>query len=342
VKKACIIGAGSWGTALAMVLSDNGFCVTLWARSHATATKMNGSRVVPRLPGITLPEGIMVSSDAEEALAGSSIVVSAVPSSAVAEVSRAIAIMIPEDACFVSVTKGLDEGTCRRPSQVWEEENTSLRGRVGVLSGPNFAVEIAKKLPAATVVASEDPKAREHLQSAFMTSYFRVYTHWDVTGVELGGALKNIIALACGMADGMGLGYNAQAGIISRGIAEITRLGAAMGADPKTFAGLSGLGDLVLTSTGHLSRNRQAGIAVGKGEPLASFLGRTGYTVEGLSTVKTARALAQARGIAMPITEVVYDVLYRGLPVSHGLSQIMKRERRSEHEDYSPDPQPLG
>ncbi|HHW17996.1 MAG TPA: NAD(P)-dependent glycerol-3-phosphate dehydrogenase [Firmicutes bacterium] len=334
MKKACVIGAGAWGAALAMVLCDNGYQVFIWARNEKTVEEINQRRQVPRLAGIQLPPGITAVSDPLEAARDASIVVSAVPSSAVSEVARTFAFLLPEDSIVVSATKGFDEATLRRPSEVWKDIAPSLEGRLVVISGPNFAQEIAQKLPAATVIAGKDPSARELAQTAFMTRYFRVYTHWDVIGVELGGALKNIIALACGMVEGMGLGYNAQAGIISRGIAEVTRLGVAMGADPLTFAGLSGLGDLVLTSTGHLSRNRQAGIAVGKGEPVQSFLNRTGYTVEGLSTVKTVQRLAAIYKVSMPITDVVYRILYENLPVHRGLYEIMNREKRAEPEDY--------
>ena len=200
------------------------------------------------------------------------------------------------------------------------------QNRIAAISGPNFAVEIARKLPAATVVACPDLSIRETVQSAFITPYLRVYTHWDIIGVELGGALKNIIALACGMIEGTGLGYNAQAALISRGIAEISRLGVGLGADPLTFAGLSGLGDLVLTCTGHLSRNRQAGIAVGKGEDIETFMARTGYTVEGYTTVKSAMNISETVGVSMPITCVVYKILYQKLSVMRGLSEIMSRE----------------
>jgi len=334
LKKACVIGAGSWGSALGMILSDNGYEVMLWSRSDRTVRDINEHRRVPGLPGVKLPATVKGTTDVKEATEGACVVISAVPSFAVAEVVPTFVPLLPPGSFLVSATKGFDAKTLRRPSEVWLDEDPSLRKRLTVLSGPNFAIEIARKLPAATVVAGEDEKARAVAQSAFMTNYFRVYTHWDVVGVELGGALKNVIALACGMAQGMGLGYNAQAGIISRGIAEITRLGVVLGADPRTFAGLSGLGDLVLTSTGHLSRNRQAGIAVGKGESIRSFLNRTGYTVEGLSTVKTVKKLSEIYQVSMPITAVVYRILYENLPVQKGLLEVMSREKRPEHEEY--------
>lgn len=332
MKKACVLVAGAWGTALAVVLLDNGYEVMLWDRNPEAVRAINDENRCLKLPGASIPKGLVATNDWRDALSGASLVVSAAPSTAVAEVSAVMALFIPEDALLVSATKGLDPDTLRRPTQVWGEANPALSNRLVALSGPNFAVEIANRLPAATTVASVSPIAAEAAQVAFMVPYFRVYTSEDVAGVELGGALKNIIALACGMVEGMGLGYNAQAAIVSRGIAEITRLGVALGAYPLTFAGLSGVGDLVLTSTGPLSRNRQAGIAVGKGESIRAFLDRTGYTVEGFITVKSAVTLAERLGISMPITETVYRVLYEDMPVRQGLTVIMSREKRSERE----------
>lgn len=330
--KACVIGAGAWGTVLGIVLHDNGYEVVLWDRSRDTVESLRRERMVPRLFGVVLPREMAATVSIQDALDGASIVVSAIPSTALRDVAVSFAPIIPAEAIIVSATKGLDPLTLQRPTEVWREVEPSLGERLVALSGPNFAQEIARKLPAATVVAGENQTACRIAQSAFMVPYLRVYTHYDVTGVELGGALKNVIAIACGMVEGLGLGYNAQAGIISRGLAEMTRLGVALGADPLTFSGLSGLGDLVLTATGHLSRNRQAGIAVARGEPIESFLARTGYTVEGLATVRSAMALARRHRVSMPITEVVYRILYENLPVQDGLYLIMSREKRPEHE----------
>lgn len=329
--KACVIGAGAWGTALALVLADTGYDVTMWDRDQNVIDSIN-RRWAPGALDIPIPAAIAATPDPVEALRGAHLVVSAVSSTGLPEVTRRFAPLIPADATLVTGTKGLEPETLLRPSEAWIRSNPSLEFRTVAISGPNFAVEIAKKLPAATVVASKSAEAAMVAQSAFMTPYLRAYTHWDIAGVELGGALKNIIAIACGMAEGLGVGYNAQAAIISRGIAEVTRLGVALGADPLTFAGLSGVGDLVLTSTGHLSRNRQAGIAVGRGESMQSFIARTGYTVEGFATVEGAIKLAHDRGITMPITEVVYKILYLGMPIQRGLSEIMSRDKRPEHE----------
>ena len=330
--KACVLGAGAWGSALAVVLSDNGWEVVMWDRSGAVVEAVNSRHTAIKLQGAELPRSVSATQDLGQALAGSAIVVSAVPSSALSAMVKAAGPLLPRDVVLVSATKGFETETQARPTEAWLRAEPSLSSRIVALSGPNFAIEIAQRLPAATVVASKDQESRVAAQSAFMTPYLRVYTHWDVAGVELGGALKNIVAIACGIVEGMGLGYNAQAAIISRGIAEVTRLGVALGADPLTFAGLSGVGDLVLTSTGHLSRNRQAGIAIGRGESIESFIARTGYTVEGAATVKGAMKLSTDLGISMPITEVVYKVLYLGLPPRQGLALIMSRDRRSEHE----------
>ncbi|HHX27387.1 MAG: NAD(P)H-dependent glycerol-3-phosphate dehydrogenase [Bacillota bacterium] len=332
MKKACVIVAGAWGTALAVILLDNGYRPVLWDRNPEAVRAINEENRCLKLPGVSIPKEFTATNDWREALSGASMVVSAAPSTAVSQLSASMAHSVPEDALFVSATKGFDPETLRRPTQIWLDANPSLSDRLVALSGPNFAVEIANRLPAATTVASASTVAALGAQTAFMTPYLRVYTSEDVAGVELGGALKNIIAIACGMVEGMGLGYNAQAAIISRGIAELTRLGVALGAYPLTFAGLSGVGDLVLTSTGHLSRNRQAGIAVGKGEPIRSFIERTGYTVEGLTTVRSAVTLAGRLGISMPISEIVYRVLYEDLPVRQALSAVMSRQKRSERE----------
>lgn len=334
MKKASVIGAGAWGTALGTVLSDNGYRVVFWDRKVPVVREINEKRRSMRLHGKALPDTVSATSDGREAVAGAEMVVSAVPSAAVSEIAGAFAPLLPSDCLLVSATKGLDPKTLRRPVQVWCQAESSLAHRVTAISGPNFAVEIADKLPAATVVAGESRHARMQAQSAFVTPYLRVYTHWDITGVELGGALKNIIAIATGMVEGMEAGYNAQAALISRGIAEITRLGVVLGANPLTFAGLSGIGDLVLTATGHLSRNRQAGIAVGRGESIRSFIDRTGYTVEGLDTVRSAVKLADEYEVSMPITQVVHRILYENLPVRTGLREVMDRARRPEHEPY--------
>ncbi len=333
-NKACILGSGSWAGALSVVLTDNGFEVSLWARNPYTVDCFVHTRTLPRLPGVILPSNVNVTTRVDEALSEACLVVAAIPSSGISSLAHEIATSIPAQSLLVSATKGFDYSTLQRPSEVWVEANPDLKERMCVLSGPNFAAEIGRRLPAATVVASEKETPRLIVQRAFMTPYFRVYTHDDVAGVEMGGALKNVIALACGMVEGMGLGDNARAALVSRGIAEMVRLGVCMGAEPLTFSGLSGLGDLVLTSTGNLSRNRQAGIAVGKGQSIAEFIEETGYTVEGLETVKAAKELSAVHDVQMPITCVVYKILYEGLPVFDGVCEIMRREGKPESETY--------
>jgi len=313
-----------------MVLSDTGYNVAIWNRNSRVVRTINERHKAELLQDMDLSRAVSAESDIRQALRGARLVVSAVSSPGLPDVTKAFAPLIPEDIVLISGTKGLEPNTLMRPSESWVRANPSLAGRIVAISGPNFAIEIAKKLPSATVVASKSAEASRIAQSAFMTPYLRAYTHWDIAGVELGGALKNIIAIACGMAEGLGIGYNAQAAVISRGIAEVTRLGVALGADPLTFAGLSGVGDLVLTSTGHLSRNRQAGIAIGKGERLENFIARTGYTVEGAVTVQSAVELAHECGISMPITDVVYRILYEEVPVRQGLFEVMSRDRKSE------------
>lgn len=334
MKKAAVIGAGAWGTTLGLVLCDNGYDVTLIARDGKTLSMFREARCIPRLPGVLLPQNMTCSNHPEEVLPEANIVVSAIPSHALRSVIPEMAPMVADGSILVSATKGFDEESLMRPTEMWVRYRRDLEGRIAAISGPNFAVEIARKLPAATVVASASEAAQKTAQDAFMTRYFRVYTHWDVVGVELGGALKNIIALACGMAEGLGLGYNAQAAIISRGIAEITRLGVAMGAAPLTFSGLSGLGDLVLTCTGNLSRNRQAGMAVAKGESAEEFSRRTGLTVEGFLTVKAAVRLADSFGVSMPISQTVNKILYQGARALDALEEMMNRERKPEHESF--------
>ncbi len=332
MKKACVLGAGVWGSALAMVLADTGHQVVMWDRDESLVSALNCQKKALKLGNIDLPPSITACQDPGQAVEGASVVVSAISSTGIKEVARLFAPFLPKDCVLVSATKGFDPVSLQRPTELWTQEAPILGSKVVAISGPNFAIEVAKKLPTCTVVAAPDPDARDIAQSAFMTDYLRAYTHWDVTGVELGGSLKNIVAIACGIIQGMGLGYNAQAAVISRGIAEMARLGAALGADPLTFAGLSGIGDLVLTATGHLSRNRQAGIAIGEGESIEAFVQRTGYTVEGLVTVKAARILANAHSVVMPIAHVMHRILYEGLSVHKGLQEIMLRDRKPEYE----------
>ncbi len=327
--KAAVIPAGAWGTALALCLEANGFSVHLWCRERETAEEMVRTRESRRLPGVFLPSALFPSSCLEEVLEGAQAVVLAPPSTVFRSLLSAVLPLLPPGAFLLSGTKGLEPGTGLRMSQVVEEVSPSLARRLGVVSGPNFAGEIARRLPASTVVAARNPEAALFFQRALSTPWFRVYTQDDVAGVELGGALKNVLAIGVGIAEGMGAGENAQAALITRGLHELARLGVALGARERTFYGLAGLGDLVLTSTSSQSRNRQLGVALGRGEKVEEFLSRTGFTVEGVAAAPSARALAEEKGLDLPIMREVALVLEGKSPV-RALQDLMSRHLRPE------------
>jgi len=326
-----ILGAGSWGTALAIHLGRTGRAVRLWARDHELARTIQATRENPRyLPGIAVPPGVLCTADASRALSEARIVIVAVPSHGVQAVLDTVSAAIGPAATLVSGAKGLEPGRGRRVSELLEE---LLPDRpVAVLSGPSFAREVAIDLPAALVIASRDDQVARELQRALSASTFRLYTNRDVVGVELGGALKNVVAIATGLCDGMSLGENARAALITRGLAEIVRLGVAFGAQPATFLGLAGLGDLVLTCTGSLSRNRALGLAVARGSSVAEVERATRMVAEGVRTVDSALRLAGAAGIAMPICEEVQRVLGQNKPVADALRSLLAREPRPEDE----------
>lgn len=326
-----IVPAGQWGTALAVPFSRGGHSVRLYFRRREDAAYFNAHREHRRrLPGIVLPAGVSATADLAEAVADADLVVVAPASRGLRHVCRQLAPLLPAKAVIVSAVKALFPDEPRLVSGVVAQEMAAARGgdvtgRLAVVSGPNFAVEVARELPAGTVAASADADTARFVQSALMTDRFRVWTSTDIIGVQLGGALKNVIAIGAGISDGLGMGHNARATLITRGVAEITRLGAAMGADPMTFAGVSGIGDLMLTCTGDLSRNRQAGLAIARGEAVDP-----NTTVEGVPTTKAAYALARELGIDMPITEVVYRILFEGLSPAEGLERLMTRQPTSE------------
>ena len=326
-----VLGAGSWGTALAIHLGRAGLPVRLWARDPARAASIRAARENARyLPGAALPEGVQVAADAGEALAGSAIVLVAVPSHFVEAVLSAVSERIPEGAVLVSATKGLDPRQGLRMSE--------LLGRrlpdhsVAVLSGPSFAREVAQGRPAALVIASADEEVAVDLQRRLAGPALRLYTNRDVVGVELGGAVKNVMAIATGLGDGLGLGENARAALITRGLAEIVRLGTAAGAQPATFAGLAGLGDLVLTCTGAQSRNRALGGEIARGRSLADVEAGTPMVAEGVRTVSSVLRMARELGVTMPICEEVAAVLFEGKPVAESLAALLAREPRAEEE----------
>ncbi len=330
--RAAVLGAGSWGTAYGKVLADAGGEVTLWARRPEVAAAVNEKREnTDYLPGVRLPDRLTATVDAKDALDGAEIVVLAVPSQTLRANLELWVEAIADDSTLVSLAKGVELGTHRRMSEVIIEVTGVDPRRVAVVSGPNLAKEIAREQPAATVVASVDPARAELLQRASTTAYLRPYTNTDVVGCELGGAVKNVIALACGMTEGMGFGDNTKASLITRGLAETSRLGLAFGADPLTFSGLAGLGDLVATCTSPLSRNRSLGERLGRGESIEQAVAGTGQTAEGVKSCLSISELAYQAGVEMPITEQVVRVCHQGVPPAMALLQLMRRETTSEH-----------
>jgi glycerol-3-phosphate dehydrogenase (NAD(P)+) len=285
------------------------------------------------LPGVYLSVSIEVSSDLPLVLKDAEVVILAVPSQCIREVARLTRSFIHPRCYLVNAAKGLENNTCLRLSQVLCEELPEFTGRLTVLSGPSHAEEVSRGIPTAVVVAAQDQKAAEYIQDVFMASSFRVYTNSDLVGVELGGALKNIIALGAGIAEGLGFGDNTKAALITRGLTEIARLGVALGANPLTFLGLTGVGDLVVTATSMHSRNRRAGILLGQGFALQEALQKVGMVVEGITTTSAACKLASRCGIEMPITEQTYQVLFAGLPPQVAVSNLMLRSKRHEVEE---------
>lgn len=326
------MGAGSWGTTLAKVFADAGNTVNLWARRESLAETIRTTRENPDyLPGIVLPESIVVTSDAQAALQGCSIVVLGIPSQALRTTLGEWRELIPADATLVSLAKGIEKDTHLRMSQVIAEVTGADPSRIAVLSGPNLAREIAEGQPAATVIACEDENRAKLVQAAVAAPYFRPYTNTDVIGTELGGACKNVIALACGIAHGFGLGENSNASLITRGLAEIARLGKAMGADPRTFAGLAGMGDLVATCSSPLSRNRTFGDRLGRGESLEQAREAThGQVAEGVISSQSIHDLAVELGVEMPITQAVFAVCHQGMAVRDMVDALMGRSKKAE------------
>jgi glycerol-3-phosphate dehydrogenase (NAD(P)+) len=337
--RCAVYGAGSWGTAFAMVLADAGATVTLWNRGAGPVEAINTTHVnAAYLPGVELPATVRATTDPAEAADRADFVVLAVPSQTLRGNLTAWAPLLPADAVLVSLMKGVELGTCKRMSEVVEEVLTEVGGhdaeqvrrRVAVLSGPNLAPEIAARQPAASVVACRDEDAARRLQSACHTGYFRPYTNTDVVGCELGGAVKNVIGLAVGIADGMGLGDNTKGSLITRGLAETTRLGAALGADPLTFSGLAGLGDLVATCSSPLSRNHSFGTHLGRGMTVAEAVAATRQTAEGVKSCESVAELARRHGVDMPITETVVDIVHNGKQPIVAVKELMSRSAKAE------------
>jgi len=327
-----VLGAGSWGTALAVHLARVGHDVRLWARDPALVTDMRERRAnAVYLADVSLPETLSVTNDLEDAVAGRDLLVSAIPSHGCRAVMRVAGPHIAAGATIVSATKGLESGTWLRMSEVVGQELGPGRPVV-VLSGPSFAVEVARQLPTAVLVASTSPSAAEYVQTEFRGPYFRLYASDDVAGVEIGGALKNIIAIAAGVVEGLGLGHNALAALITRGLAEVTRLACAAGGRRETLAGLSGLGDLVLTCTGHLSRNRHVGVELARGRPLSEILAGMKMVAEGVTTTAAALALGARHRVELPIATQMAEVLAGRSDVRTAVDALMVRRQRPEAE----------
>jgi glycerol-3-phosphate dehydrogenase (NAD(P)+) len=331
VSRAAVLGAGSWGTAFAKVLADAGTEVALWARRpEVVAAIVRDRENADYLPGIALPSRLTPTADVGAALAGADIVVLAVPAQTLRANLEGWFGLIPTNATLVSLAKGVELGTCKRMSEVVCEVAVVRPERVCVLSGPNLAREIAEEQPTATVIACADHDRAVTVQRACSAPYFRPYTHTDVVGCELGGAVKNVIALACGIASGMGFGDNTLASIITRGLAETSRLGMALGAEPLTFAGLAGLGDLVATCNSPLSRNRTFGERLGTGLSVAEVVAETRQTAEGVKSCQSVLELAGRYGVDMPITEQVVRVVYGGETPQDMVKALMARETKPE------------
>ncbi|WP_030544532.1 NAD(P)H-dependent glycerol-3-phosphate dehydrogenase [Streptomyces albus] len=331
MTRCAVYGTGSWGTAFAMVLGDAGCEVTLWGRRAEVVDAVNSGRSNPGyLPGVELPPTVRATTDPAEAARGAEFTVLAVPSQTLRGNLAAWAPLLPSDTVLVSLMKGVELGTAKRMSEVIEEVAGVPAERVAVLTGPNLAPEIAARQPAASVVACADESVARRLQAACHTPYFRPYTNTDVVGCELGGAVKNVIALAVGIADGMGLGDNTKASLMTRGLAETSRLGAAMGADAHTFAGLAGMGDLIATCSSPLSRNHTFGTNLGRGMTLEQTIAATKQTAEGVKSCESVLELARRHGVDMPLTETVVEIVHDGKPPMVALKDLMSRSAKAE------------
>jgi glycerol-3-phosphate dehydrogenase (NAD(P)+) len=323
-----VIGAGSWGTALACMLAEKGYVVNLWVYEEDLLDIIRRTGSNDRfLPGVPFPEGVRPFHDLKVALSGAEIVLNVVPAQYTREVFTGAMNYISEESLIVSASKGIEKRTLLTVSHILKE----CTGKdAAVLSGPSFAKEVIRKLPTAVTLACNNDETGQRLQKIFSTDYFRVYTNRDVTGVELGGALKNVMAIASGISDGLTLGSSARAALITRGLAEIIRLGLVMGAEEKTFSGLSGMGDLVLTCTGALSRNYSVGFRLGSGESLSEILSKMSMIAEGVDTSESAYQLSVMHSVEMPVVEQVYRTIHENKPPSEAVRELMQRSLKSE------------
>ncbi|WP_195237229.1 NAD(P)H-dependent glycerol-3-phosphate dehydrogenase [Romboutsia sp. 1001285H_161024_C4] len=336
MEKVCILGAGSWGSALGLVLAKKGYEVIIWTLSQEQADKINKTKEnIDYLPGVLFPNNITLTTSLEEAVLDSKIIVLAVPSQAIRSVSSSLKPFVKDEQIVVDVAKGLERGTGLRLSEVVAEELPN--NPYVTLSGPSHAEEVARDIPTTVVAASENLEVAQIVQDMFMTPKFRVYTNPDIVGVELGGALKNIIAFGAGICDGLGYGDNAKAALMTRGIREIGRLGVKMGANLSTFSGLSGIGDLIVTCTSMHSRNRRAGILIGQGKSLEETLAEVKMVVEGITATEVAYDVSKKLGIDMPITSAIYSVLHEGANPNEVVADLMMRNKTHEIEEVVED-----
>ena len=328
MSKIGVIGSGTWGTALAVLLTGNGHEVELWSAVPAEVEALTATRRHPNLGDTPIPEKIRVTGDLEQAMKDKELLVLSVPSVYVRETAHRMAPFLKDGQVITNVAKGIEDTTLKNLSEIIEEELPAAR--VTVLSGPSHAEEVSRGLPTTCVAGAHRRQDAELVQNLFMSPVFRVYTSPDMLGIELGGALKNVIALAAGIADGLGCGDNTKAALITRGIAEITRLGTAMGGSPETFSGLTGIGDLIVTCASMHSRNRRAGILIGKGYTMDEAMKEVKMVVEGVYSARAARALSKKYQVSMPIVEQVNEVLFDGKPAKDALYDLMLRDRRAE------------
>lgn len=329
MKKVAVIGSGSWGTALAVMLQKHGHDVVIWSRRQDAVEQMEKERENKEyLPGVLLPEGLSFTAEREKAVKDAEIIILSVPSKAVRQTAIDFSPYLNSNQVLVNVAKGLEENSLKRLSQVIQE--CAPQCQVCVLSGPSHAEEVAREIPTTCLIASENAETAKMVQEEFMNPRFRLYTNTDMVGVEMGAALKNVMALAAGISDGLGFGDNTKAAIMTRGIAEMSRLGIEMGGKLETFAGLSGIGDLIVTCTSMHSRNRRAGILLGKGKSLAETLAEIKMVVEGVNTVQAAYTLAKEHNVEMPITNAIYEVLFQGKNAEQAVLDLMSRHGKAE------------
>lgn len=331
MKKIAVIGSGGWGTAIASLLADNGHRVTLWSYFKEEAESLARDKENKKfLPGVILPDSVCYTDSLEVAASGADYIFMVTPSQATETTAKNLAPFVKKGTVIVSCSKGLEEKTQKRLSQVIAENIP--QAKIAVMSGPSHAEEVGRKLPTTNVIASSDMQICEDLQDVLMCDYFRVYTGTDMVGVELGAALKNVIALCTGIADGIGVGDNGKAALMTRGMAEMCRLGIALGAEAQTFSGLSGMGDLIVTCTSMHSRNRRAGVLIGQGMSPEDAIKEVKMVVEGFYATKAAYTLAKREGVEMPIVEQAYRVLFEGLAPKEAVMKLMIRDKKHESE----------